>query len=354
LRTSIIYDDIYLAHDTGPSHPESRSRLEAILKGLERSKLLQSGECTLVTPRKASREELRLVHDPSYINLVEDFCSRGGGLLGSWGAGVVCSPRSFEAALYAVGGALKGCELILNGKFVNSFALVRPPGHHAGRDYPYGFCLFNNIAIAAAYLIEKQGYERVMILDLDAHHGNGVQEIFDDTSKVFYVSFHQDQIFPGTGHVNEIGVGDGVGYKVNFPLPPHTSDEVYMKMIREVVSPITKQYRPQFILVSAGFDAHQDDPLTGLGLSAQGYVNLFEKALEFAGKNCAGKLLATLEGGYEYIALAKTVPAVIGAMAGIPLDVREKTVLMPQTLKAHTEEIIATVKRTLLPYWNLS
>ncbi|MBS7617716.1 histone deacetylase, partial [Candidatus Bathyarchaeota archaeon] len=200
-ETLIIYDDIFLDHLTGPEHPENPDRLRAILKGLRKFKLLENPKIKLERSRKAVMDEICLVHSEKYVDFIEEFCRKGGGILGTWGGGVVCSRRSFEVACYAVGGALKAVDEVLNGKYRNSIALIRPPGHHASIELPYGFCIFNNVAIAAKYLMDVKGVAKVAILDVDAHHGNGTQEVFEETSKVLYVSFHQDRIFPGTGSI---------------------------------------------------------------------------------------------------------------------------------------------------------
>jgi len=211
-KTAVLYTPKYLNHDPGPTHPESPKRLEAIMEELNHSGLLETGKCSLIEPKRASIDDLKLVHEPDYIQLVEGYCASGGGLLDLGDTTV--SPRSFETARFAVGGALEAVDLVMDGKFENAFALVRPPGHHAGPYYAMGFCLFNNIAIAATHLLRERGLDRVLILDIDAHHGNATQEIFYSTNRVLYMSLHQDPTgFPGTGFIDETGKGDGLGYK---------------------------------------------------------------------------------------------------------------------------------------------
>ena len=210
-KTAVVFSPIYYRHNAGKYHPESAQRLRAIAAGLEKSKLSKNGNWQFVHPEKAPIEHVQLIHIMEYIKLVEAVCKSGGGQLDL--GDTITSRESFEVALYAVGGTLKAVSLVMENAFENAFALVRPPGHHAGKFRTCGFCVFNNVAIAAEYLVEKFGLERVAILDIDAHHGNGTQEAFYETSKVLYISLHEDpRSFPGTGFVNEIGRGEGLGY----------------------------------------------------------------------------------------------------------------------------------------------
>lgn len=352
-ETLVVYSDIYLKHQTGLDHPENPNRLIAIMEGLKRFKLLERPEIRLEEPRKAQLGDVYLVHSADYVGLVENFCLRGGGILGTWGSGVVCCRESFEVALYAVGGALKAVDDVLDRRFRNSIALVRPPGHHASRELPYGFCLFNNVAIAARHLIRRRGIQRVLILDIDAHHGNGTQEVFEDDPRVLYVSFHQDRIFPGTGSIEEVGRGEGEGFKVNFPMPPYTNEQVYLKALEEVVEPIVGQFKPGYILVSAGFDAHYLDPLTGLGLSSVGYGRIFSWVKQVAEKLTDGMFTAVLEGGYDEEALSTAVPSAIAAMASLKVEVKDETQQIPGYLEKAALDVIKNVKKIMSKYWSL-
>ncbi|MEM2448083.1 MAG: histone deacetylase [Candidatus Bathyarchaeia archaeon] len=352
-KTLIVYDDVFLEHLTGPEHPESPDRLRAIMKGLREFKLLENPKIKLEKPRKAGLDELCLVHSEEYVDFIESFCRKGGGVLGTWGGGVVCSRRSFEVACYAVGGALKAVDEVLNGRFRNSIALIRPPGHHASTELPYGFCIFNNVAVAAKYLMEVKGVSRIAILDVDAHHGNGTQEVFEDTSKVLYVSFHQDRIFPGTGSIEEVGRGEGEGFKINFPLPPYSNEEIYLKALNEIVAPILDQFKPAYIFVSAGFDAHHLDPLTGLGLSSLGYVEIYRWIMEKAEKYTGGRFTAVLEGGYDCEALGKAVPSVVATMAGLTIEVDDPPQKMPENLRNAALRVLEKVWKTIANYWTL-
>ena len=353
--TAIIFSPRYLDHKTGFGHPESPRRLEAAVEGLERSSLLRRGRearIVWVEPEPADLEALRLVHESEYINLVKDICSRGGGLLGS--DETVLSSESFEVASLAVGGALKAVEEVMDGVFKNSFALVRPPGHHAGPDYSLGFCIFNNVAVAAAHLVERRGLSRVLVLDIDAHHGNGTQEAFYSTKSVLYISLHQDPWeFPGTGFVDEVGVGDGLGYNVNIVLPFGCGDPSYWRAIRDIVVPVAQQYKPQFILVSAGFDGYYRDSVADLSLSAFIYPRVFRVLLELAERVCGGRLVAVLEGGYSLGFLRKVVPSVVAEMAGIFYRVSDRRPKLNLAAEIMAEKMLEDVRLIQSRFWSL-
>jgi len=352
VNTSIFYSSKFLEHDTGPDHPDTPNRLRVIIEELSRSGLLETGKCTLTEPKPVSREDIELVHEPDYIKLVEQTCAQGGGLLDL--GDTVVSPKSCEAAFLAAGALIDAVNMVAEEKTRNAFALVRPPGHHAGAYYALGFCLFNNIAIAASYLLRRLNFSRVLILDVDAHHGNGTQEIFYNTNRVLYISIHEDSRgFPGTGFIDEIGEGDGIGYTVNVPLPFKIDDAIYQRAFDEIVVPIASQYKPQFILVSTGFDGHYTDPVGGLSLSIKGYEEIFTKIVTLASRLCGGKLVATLEGGYSLNFLGKMATAAIAKMANVSYTVRDsRPVANPRTLRK-AEQIIKNVKRIQSSFWNL-
>ncbi len=351
-KTAIIYTPKYLHHNTGPDHPESSDRLRAIMEELKESGLLESGKCSLIEPKPASVKDVELVHQSDYIQLVERFCLAGGGLLDL--GDTVVSPESYETALYAVGGLIKAADVVINGEFQNAFALVRPPGHHAGPSYDMGFCIFNNVAVAAAHLLRDFHLKRILILDVDAHHGNGTQEIFYDTDKVLYIGLHQDpRGFPGTGFIDEVGDGDGLGYTVNIPFPFQTDDKAYLKAFNQIAIPIMRQYKPQFILVSTGFDGHYTDPVASLSLSASTYLKIFADVLNLASRFCAGKLVAVLEGGYSLSFIGKIATAVIGKMADVSYLIQDKhPVAVPEVWK-QVEKTIVAVKRVHSKFWDL-
>jgi acetoin utilization deacetylase AcuC-like enzyme len=350
-KTAIIYTPKYLEHDAGPGHPESSDRLRAIMKELRKSGLLESGKCSLIEPKPANVKDVELIHQPDYIQLVKRVCSSGGGLLDL--GDTVVSPKSYETALYAVGGAVKAADLVMNGEFQNAFALVRPPGHHAGSSYAMGFCLFNNVAVVAAHLLRDFRLKRILILDVDAHHGNGTQDIFYNTNEVLYIGLHQDpRGFPGTGFVDEVGSGDGLGYTVNVPFPYQTDDEAYLKAFNQVVIPIIRQYKPEFILVSTGFDGHYTDPVASLSLSASIYPKIFRKVLDLASQFCMGRLVAVLEGGYSLSFIGKIAAAVIGEMAGVSYLIEDKRPVGTTEVWEQVEKTIMSIRRMHSKFWD--
>lgn len=352
MNTAVMYTHKYLDHDTGPDHPETSDRLRVIMQELNRSGLLKTRKCSILTPKPAKLKDLELVHEPDYIELVQKTCSSGGGLLDI--GDTVVSVESCKVAFLAVGGVLDAVNLVANGKARNAFALVRPPGHHAGPYYALGFCLFNNVAIAAAHLLRRLGLNRVLILDIDAHHGNGTQEIFYDTKKVLYVSLHQDpRGFPGTGFMDETGEGEGLGYTVNVPFPLRVDDRLYNKGFDQIAAPIIQQYKPQFILVSAGFDGHYTDPVGSLSLSMQGYSEVFSKILNLASQLCNGKLVVTLEGGYSLNFLGKMSTSAIARMAGIAYRVRDKSPVAHPNIRKKAEQVLSNVRRIQSSFWQL-
>ena len=356
MKTGIIYDDVYLLHDTGLNHPESPRRLKDALEALRGSGLLSSGSIGIIKPREAFIDEVGMVHSRDYIDLIRRIAERGGGLLDS---DTVISRNSWNTALFAVGGLLEACRLIIDGRLSNAFALVRPPGHHAGFNGAAltapsaGFCIFNNVAIATSKLL-REGFSRIAIVDVDCHHGNGTQEIFYNTSKVLFISTHQDPrtLYPGTGYIYEVGEGDGEGYNINIPLPPGTGDDVYMRVFDMVIVPILKQYKPEFILVSTGFDAHSGDPITNMNLSAHGYKYAFNKILNVASETCNGRVAAVLEGGYGY-GLKISIVAVIAEMAGLIYEVDEESTNSSRRALEHVDRLMKDIKQIVGKYWRI-
>jgi len=352
LNTAIYYSPAFLEHDPGPDHPEIPLRLKSIVDELSRSSILKSGKCAYFQPKPAKREDIQLVHETEYIELVKRTCAAGGGSLDL--GDTIVSPKSYAAATLAAGALIDALNMVANEKARNAFTLVRPPGHHAGAYYALGFCLFNNIAIGASHLINRLNHKRILIIDVDAHHGNGTQEIFYDTNRVLYISLHEDSSgFPGTGFIDEAGEGRGVGYTVNIPLPFRTDDTTYQRAFNEIVVPIAGQYMPEFILVSAGFDGHYTDPVGDLSLSMKTYDEIFAKIVTLANQLCEGRLVATLEGGYSLDFLGKMVTSAISRMAHVSYKVEDsRPVSHPRTIRK-AEEIINNVKRIQSSFWNL-
>ncbi|MEM2935725.1 MAG: histone deacetylase [Candidatus Bathyarchaeia archaeon] len=352
VKTAVIYSPKYLEHNPGRDHPETANRLRVILRELNRSGILQGEKCSILEPKAATVEDLELVHEPDYVRLVERCCAAGGGILDL--GDTVVSRESYEVTCLAVGGAILGADLVMAGEAENAFALVRPPGHHAGSYYGFGFCVFNNVAVAAAHLLHRLGLDRVLILDIDAHHGNGTQEIFYNTKKVLYMSLHQDPtLFPGAGFADEVGEGEGLGYTVNIPFPLHVDDRIYLTAMDEIVVPIIRQYKPQFILLSAGFDGHYTDPVAQLSLSAFSYLQTFGKVLDLASRICGRRVVAVLEGGYRLKFLAKMATAAVAKMAGIPYEFRDKRSLATPGVRKQAERVIRDVRSIQSSFWSL-
>jgi acetoin utilization deacetylase AcuC-like enzyme len=242
----------------------------------------------------------------------------------------------------------------MSGSFKNSLAFVRPPGHHAGSNYAMGFCIFNNVAIAASHLIENFNLNRVLILDIDVHHGNGSQEIFYKSNKVLYISLHEDPIeFPLTGFATEQGEDEGLGFSVNLPLPYGTDDKIYLKTFNEVVDPIIRQFKPQFILVSLGFDNHYSDPIGNLLLSGHSYLKIFDSLLNLSSILCQGRMTTVLEGGYNLRILGKLACAVTSKMAGIPFKLTDKRQGSILKIRKEGQKTINQIKRIQEPFWKL-
>lgn len=351
-KTAVIYSPVYLRHKTGPHHPEVPSRLRVIIRELKKSGILNNNNCSLVEPKKVNIDVLKLVHDSNYIQQIRKFCSCGGGLLDR--EDTVVSRESYDVALLAAGGAVNAASLVMDGTYSNAFALVRPPGHHSGPDYPMGFCVFNNVAVAASHLLNNFGLDRVLILDVDAHHGNGTQDIFRKSNKVLYISLHEDPIeFPLTGFADEVGEDEGLGYTVNVPFPYGTDDKIYLKGFNEVVAPIINQYKPQFIIVSIGLDNHYSDPIGNLYLSNLSYNKIFDTILNLAEKYCQGKLVAVLEGGYSLKFIGKMACAITAKMAGLSYSFNDKPQTTEPKIRKKAKKMLTEVKKNQSVFWNL-
>ena len=307
-----VYDVMCLGHDTG-NHPENASRLRAIMAHLRQSELF--GLLSALPSHRASLEDIYLVHDAAHVDRVRRASQGGGGYLT---ADTVVSERSFAAALHAAGGAISATRAVLEGEMHSAFALIRPPGHHATRKAAMGFCLINNIAVAAAWALRTKAVSRLAIVDFDVHHGNGTQETFEADPRVLYISTHQSPLYPGTGHWRETGTGPGVGTCLNIPLPPETGDTGYRRAFTELVGPALRRFQPEAILISAGYDAHWSDPLAWMLLSLTGYHWISEYLVATAREVCGGRLVFVLEGGYDPDVLANGVAGTLAAATGVP------------------------------------
>ncbi len=295
-------------HDAGRSHPERPARVRAVLAGLDAGSTPDARR--RLAPRRATRAELERVHTAAYLDYLERFCLEGGGHLD---ADTGASAASWDAALLAAGSGLEASDALERGDGDFAFCAVRPPGHHAVAERAMGFCLLNNVAVTAAALRARG--ERVLIVDWDAHHGNGTQDIFYADGSVMYVSMHEWPLYPGTGRLTEAGAGAGAGTTVNFPLPAGATGDVYLDAIDNIVEPLAERFAPTWVLVSAGYDAHRADPLTGLGLSAGDYVDLTARIMALAPPR---RLVLFLEGGYDLDALRVSTAATVSTLLGRP------------------------------------
>ena len=296
-----------LQHEPGPGHPESPARLRAVLAALDRDRFAALDR--IEAPR-ASREALERVHEPAYVTRILASAPAEGQL--RLDEDTVMSPGSAEAALRAAGAVAAAVDAVSDRTASRAFCAVRPPGHHATADRAMGFCLFNNVAVGAAHALAGHGLERVAIADFDVHHGNGTQDIFANEPRVLFVSSHQAPLYPGSGGADETGVGN----LLNAPLPPGTGSQAFRRIWEDQLLPRLDAFRPQLLLVSAGFDAHRADPLAQLELDANDYAWLTGRLVEIARRHAGGRVVSTLEGGYDLTALAASATAHVAALLG--------------------------------------
>ncbi|HXF93867.1 MAG TPA: histone deacetylase [Nitrospiraceae bacterium] len=302
-RTGFIYHPAYLNHDMGPGHPESPERLRTIVERLESTGTMR--KLVRIEPVTAPDEWILQVHTADYVADLKSRAPTSGRV--SLDPDTSMSPGSLAAAYLAAGGALAAADAIMAGQVEHAFCAVRPPGHHAESNRAMGFCLFNNVAIAARYLQRKHGLGRVLIVDWDVHHGNGTQHSFYDDPSVLFFSTHQFPHYPGTGRATERGKGPGEGFTINVPLAAGEGDQEYFDVFQRVLVPAADAFRPDFVLISAGFDAHKDDPLAGMGLTEEGYAGLTRIVAAIARRHSRKRILSCLEGGYNLAALSASV-----------------------------------------------
>lgn len=310
--TGFLYDPAFLSHRTGEHHPECPERLVQTLQHLET--LPWFGKLKTIAPKPVEIDWIAQIHSAKYIQRVEQSCREGFRMLDTPDVGV--SSASYEVAMLAAGGTLKLADAMMRGTIDNGFALLRPPGHHAESEYAMGFCLFNHVAILARYLQKKHGLEKILILDWDVHHGNGTQHSFEDDPSVLYISLHQFPFYPGTGDWSETGTGRGRGATLNCPMPAGATDEDYEKAFMEKVLPKINSFRPDAILISAGFDAHAKDPLASVCLSTEFFGWMSERMMEAAHKHSEGRLISLLEGGYNLHVLPECVARHLEVLSG--------------------------------------
>ena len=302
-RVGFVSHSAYLEHEMGAGHPESPERLRAIRSRLESTGTL--GRLVLLDPIPASNEWISRVHQSSYIDQIERRAPTSG--YAAMDPDTTMSPGTLHAAYLAAGGAMTAVDAVMSRAVDHAFCAVRPPGHHAESDRAMGFCFFNNIAIAARYAQEHHGLTRVLIVDWDVHHGNGTQHTFDEDPSVLFFSTHQFPHYPGTGRATETGTGKGQGFTVNVPLSGGEGDDDYYEVFNNVLVPAADAFQPEFVLISAGFDAHRDDPLASMNLTAAGYASLTHIVADIAVRHASGRIVSCLEGGYSLNGLSESV-----------------------------------------------
>jgi acetoin utilization deacetylase AcuC-like enzyme len=338
-ETGIVLDPRYMEHDTGYGHPERPERIGVLLRSiLERSGVRR------LEPRHATPEDLLLVHDEGHYAKVartQDLASY------AFDADTPASARSFETACLAAGGLLSLVDEVMSGRLRNGFAFVRPPGHHAERGRAMGFCLFNNVAVAAAHLRRRHGVRRVLVMDWDVHHGNGTQHAFEREPGVLYASTHRYPFYPGTGAADEVGDADGRGFTVNVPLPGGCADAEYIDAFRRIIEPIAALYEPEFVLISAGFDPHLHDPLGGMGVTEAGFAAMARSLIGVAEATAGGRCVAVLEGGYDLEALREGSSRVLDELRG------EGTTPIADDAGSRAGPLLDAVRRLQSEYWKI-
>ena len=357
--TGIVYDPIYLEHRIG-THVESHERLIVLMDFLKEQNLLENPDFKLISPRKATLDQIKYVHTDSLIKEVREISelAEKTGRLQSLDMDTVASAKTYEASLYSVGGNLQAIDEILSGNIKNAFAAVRPPGHHSNSYKCAGFCIFNNIAIAAEYLFREKGIKRIGIIDFDCHAGNGTSDIFyngTDSGELVFFDSHQDgrTLYPGTGFVGEIGAKKGKGKIINYPMPPRAADDVIMTFFDEIISPVLHEFKPEFILISAGFDTHWTDRLTGMGWTFQAPANYLKMIKTIAEKFANGRILITLEGGYEVDKQARAIYNCLKILNNEEDLIEEKQRESGEDLLNYiNNKLIPALKDQLSPYWD--
>jgi acetoin utilization deacetylase AcuC-like enzyme len=339
MATGFHTDKRYKRHEVPHDNPERPERIDVLLDVAEGLDVV-----TVNTDRRASADELGAIHNPEHIEAMAATAGKPSMSL-DWDTHT--SAESYDLALQAAGAALEMVDRVMAGELSNGFVAARPPGHHAERDRAMGFCLFNNVAVAGRHLLDHHGLDRVLILDWDVHHGNGTQNSFYTDERVLFVSMHQHPLYPGTGSVEEVGLAQAAGRTVNVPMPAGCDDGDYGAVLTRVVNPIVRAFSPQFILVSAGFDAHADDPLGSMDVSTDGFARMAEVMHRHAAEHCDGRYVMLLEGGYSVEALRDSTRAVLEVMGG-------KHAPEVAAGARHAMPIIAEVRASQSEYWPLS
>ena len=344
--TGIVRDRRFMDHEMGSHHPESPRRLEAIYSMLDGSDM--KDKFFNIPVRDATKEELCLIHSPDYVTRIESTKGRPYTYLDP---DTQTNESSYDAAVLAVGGVCEAIRMVCSGDIKNAFALVRPPGHHAERSKAMGFCIFNNIAIGARYAQKSLGIERILIIDWDLHHGNGTQHAFEDDPSVLYFSTHQYPYYPGTGSFMEVGIFDGAGFTVNLPLSSGYGDGEYVWFMENLLRPIVLQFRPQLILISAGFDIYHQDPLGGMRVTPEGFSAMTRSIMELA-KECADdRVVISLEGGYHIEGLRDSVKAVLMELS----DIKKTNVneILKNARDSIMDDVVRSFKKVYGKFWNM-
>jgi len=345
-NTGIVKDRRYLGHGSGFAHPETPQRLVSIYEMLDNPDM--AWKFTEIDARLATREELERVHRPFYIDLIAGTAGKAMTMLDP---DTVATAETYDAARLAAGGVINAIDSVVLHVTDNAFALVRPPGHHAQASVAAGFCIFNNIAIGARHALAQREMERILIVDWDLHHGNGTAEIFYENRQVLYFSTHQSPGYPGTGDVTETGKGPGLGYTINVPLRGGADDAFYVRVFRDILCPVARAFRPEIILVSAGFDIYVGDPLGDMKVTPEGFACLTRILLNLADECCNGRVVLVLEGGYHIQGLTRSVRAVLLELLG-ETQVTEETL---SRMAADTDDtctrLVRRVQEKISPFW---
>ena len=344
-KVGLVYHSDYLIH-TQSQHPERKERLEHILAVLDESNM--TSNIRMIEPVSAGVEEIAMIHDASYIRSVEEACKSGKSYLDM---DTYIVPDSYRIALLSAGGALTGMRRVVEDKSGKVFVLNRPPGHHAERSRAMGFCLFNNVAVAAEAARREYNMQRIAIVDWDVHHGNGTQHSFEKDPGILFISTHQSPAYPGTGSMHEVGTDKGVGFTVNIPLPAGCGDAEYALFFDNVIIPIIDEYKPELLIISAGHDAYHRDPLANMSLTHSGYYYMAEVLTAAAERYTGGKILLCLEGGYHLQGQAGAVLHVLNALGkwGLPVDERSPDLQPGRHIQQRLEEVMDIHKQ----YWNI-
>jgi acetoin utilization deacetylase AcuC-like enzyme len=340
--TDLVYHEEFLEHVISPGHPENPNRLRSALQSFATAGILESPQVNLLTPQKASLDKIHPIHDEMYLEGIREKSERGGGF---YTMDTAVNAHTYDAALLAAGGGIESVDRIMDDDSDNAFILCRPPGHHAEYKRAFGFCFINNIAVAAEHLLNEYNMQRIMIVDYDAHHGNGTQNTFYSSSNVLYVGLHQDgrSLFPGSGFSDEIGEGVGKGYTVNLAMYPGAGDASYKLVFDRVLDPLFALYEPEFTLVSVGYDGHFRDTLTSLGLTTSGFAMMNSRLKQLAKSHTDGKIACFLEGGYDLDVMGMCSLNLLQELSGIEVSVFDDKHTESETCTQYTEELIERV-----------